>query len=195
MSMINDALKRAKETQPKSTAAAAGPLLEHVNVVRPARRPDLLLPLLVAVILLLAAVLFGLWWHSDLGVVMVRAKSLPEPVQPIHVAEISKPAPVIAPPVVMASPTNLIANVTNGTNATNALSPNVVLAAVEPPKPPPITYKLQSIFYRPNNPSAVINGKTLYLGSKVGEAHVLAIGKESATIVTASGQTILLELP
>jgi hypothetical protein len=183
MSMINDALKRAKETQPKSTAAAEGPPLQHVNVVRPARRPDLLLPLLVAVILLLAALLFGLW-----------SKSLPE-VQPVQVAEISKPVPVIAPP------TNLMANLTNGTNATNAsnatntISTNVVLAVMEPPKPPPITYKLQSIFYRPNNPSAVINGKTLYLGSKVGEAHVLAIGKESATIVTASGQTILLELP
>src|ERR1700728_2415670 len=98
MSMINDALKRAKETQPKNTAAE-GPPLQHVNVVRPARRPDLLLPLLVAVILLLAAVLFGLWWHSDMGVVMVRAKSLPEPVQPVHLAEISKPAPVIASPV------------------------------------------------------------------------------------------------
>jgi hypothetical protein len=140
-------------------------------------------------------VLFGLWWHSDLGVVMVRAKSLPEPAQPVHVAEISKPAPVIAPSVVATPPTNLIANLTNGTNATNAISTNVVLAALEPAKPQPITYRLQSIFYRPNNPSAVINGKTLYLGSKVGEAHVLAIGKESATIVTASGQTILLELP
>src|SRR5882762_9309908 len=161
MSLINDALKRAKETQPKNEAPAAGPNLRPVDGARADGRADLLLPLLVSVILLLAAVLFGLWWHSGMGVVMVRAKTTPETEQPVHIAEVSKPA--VVPPVAV-TPTNINANATNVGNTTSApnamisISTNVVMAAVEPPKPPPITYKLQSIFYRPGNPSAVING-------------------------------------
>jgi hypothetical protein len=54
---------------------------------------------------------------------------------------------------------------------------------------------LQSIFYFSQNPSAVINSKTVFVGSRVGEARVLAISKESATIVLLSGQTNVLELP
>src|SRR5271165_7164921 len=108
MSLINDALKRAKETQPKGGAPAAGPALRPVNAPRAERRTDYLLPLLVAIILLLAAVLFALWWQSGLGVVKVRAKSLPEAAQQIPLAENPKPAPRItampAPALPVATP-------------------------------------------------------------------------------------------
>jgi cytoskeletal protein RodZ len=194
MSLINDALKRARETQPKSDAPSSSPAMRPVDAARPERRPDFLLPLLVVVILLLALVLFSLWWRGGLGVVTVRAKSLPETVQPVQV--IAQPAPVT--PSLSASVNGT--DMTNATDAkleataTNAALTNVV-AVVEPPKPPPITYKLQSVFYRPGSPAAVINGKLVYRGDRIGDAHVVAIGPESATIVTASGETNLLELP
>ncbi len=62
MSLINDALKRAKETQPQSVAAA-GPSLQPVLTAQRAR-PDFLLPMLALVILLLAGLLFWAWSHG-----------------------------------------------------------------------------------------------------------------------------------
>jgi hypothetical protein len=176
MSLINDALKRAKETQPQGVAAA-GPSLQPVLTAQRAR-PDFLLPMLALVILLLAALLFWAWSHG-VEVVKVRANSFPVAVTPSPVAEPSPVAP--ANPVVAAAAVEPM---------TNAV---VAAPVVEPVKP--VTYKLQSIFYFAKNPSAVINGKTVYAGSRVGEAHVVAIGKESATIMLATGETQLLELP
>ncbi len=36
-------------------------------------------------------------------------------------------------------------------------------------------YKLQGIFYKRNNPSAAINGRTVFVGGRVGDARVTAI--------------------
>jgi hypothetical protein len=59
-------------------------------------------------------------------------------------------------------------------------------------KPAP---KLQAIVYNPRNPSATINGKTVFVGEKVGEWKVAAIDKESATLVGLSGgETNILRL-
>ncbi len=73
---------------------------------------------------------------------------------------------------------------------TNAI---VAEPVVEPVKP--VAYKLQSIFYFAKNPAAMINGKTVFVGNRVGEARVVAIGKESAMIMLTTGETQVLELP
>jgi hypothetical protein len=131
-----------------------------------------------------------------------------ESLQPIPIAELPKPAPAItaapapapALPVATAPETTVKPSETSATNGavtaattTNLITTNVVVAA-QPPKPTPITYKLQGIFYRPGSSSAVINGKTVFPGSHVGDAVVLAIGPGLAKILTASGETNVLEL-
>jgi hypothetical protein len=88
-------------------------------------------------------------------------------------------APVSPPPVV----------------TSNASSAATNIAELPAPKPPPPAFKLQSIFYSPRNPSVVINGKILFIGDRVGEARVISIRQDSATIVTSAGKTNLLELP
>jgi len=81
------------------------------------------------------------------------------------------------------------------TNAPAASEPAINAPAVaEPPKPLPPVFRLQSIFFRAKNPSAVINGKTLFLGGRVGDARIVAIDQESATIVTSAGKTNVLLL-
>jgi hypothetical protein len=60
-----------------------------------------------------------------------------------------------------------------------------------PPKTPPL--RLQAIVFNPKQPSALISGKTVFVGDKLGDTRVVAIDRESATLVK-SGQTNVLSL-
>ncbi len=59
------------------------------------------------------------------------------------------------------------------------------------PKPAPL--RLQAIMFDPTRPSAMIGGKTLFVGEKVGEWRLVAIDRESATL-TGGGKTKVLAL-
>jgi hypothetical protein len=52
---------------------------------------------------------------------------------------------------------------------------------------------LQAIIFNPKRPSAMIGGKTLFIGDKVGDLRVVAIDKNSATLA-GGGQTNVLTL-
>jgi hypothetical protein len=69
----------------------------------------------------------------------------------------------------------------------------VALPTVERPPPPPLP-KLQGIFYRPERPAALLNGKTVLIGGMSGEYRVVAISQQSATVERA-GQTNVLKMP
>jgi len=58
---------------------------------------------------------------------------------------------------------------------------------------PPVWPKLQGIFYATRNPSAVLNGKSVFIGGRVGEFVVAAIERQSVTVVGA-GLTNVLSL-
>jgi hypothetical protein len=71
-----------------------------------------------------------------------------------------------------------------------------------PPAPPPVIHassvrfpplRLQSIFYRPSNPSVIINGKTLFVTDEINGVTVADIQPSSVTLVL-SGQTNILTL-
>jgi hypothetical protein len=51
--------------------------------------------------------------------------------------------------------------------------------------------RLQGIFFHATRPSAIMNGKSVFVGDKVGEFRVTAITRDSATVVGA-GQTNIL---
>jgi hypothetical protein len=60
--------------------------------------------------------------------------------------------------------------------------------------PPGIAWpKLQGIFYRPDRPSALLNGRTFLVGERSGDCLVLAIDRQSVTLVSA-GQTNVLRM-
>ncbi len=67
------------------------------------------------------------------------------------------------------------------------------MAPTNTPSAKPALPKLQGIVFNPRRPSAVINGKTLFLGDRVAGFRVVAIGPDSATLVSG-GQTNVLML-
>jgi hypothetical protein len=64
----------------------------------------------------------------------------------------------------------------------------------DPTETPGATLKLQAIFYRPNNPTAIISSKSVSRGDLVLGARVLRIDRESV-VLWVNGQTNVLTLP
>jgi len=80
-----------------------------------------------------------------------------------------------------------------GAEAAVQQSAPVSVPVIEPaPKPAPP--RLQAIVFRRTRPSAMISGKTLFVGDKFGDLRVVAISPDSATLV-GGGQTNVLILP
>lgn len=210
MSLINDALKRAKQTQKNNPAPP--PDLQF-RPADPSQRqssgPPVLLIVAVVVILALAG-LFAVVLLQKRATVrpVADAKQLTAPVtqatapsasaptanpvptaQPALVTRPPKPAPAVAPPSATVEPatrTNTAASAAPIDSATN-----ITVAAADPTPAKPALPKLQGIFYRPERPSAVLNGKNVFIGSRVGEFQVLAITQESVTIGSATQTNVL----
>ncbi len=181
MSLINDALKRARNERPNDADSFTAPARPPLEKIRQKRSlTSLLPPICLALLLIGAGLLLWQWFKSRGEDLNIRANGpsqatpVAQPAQAVPAATPTNAAPDIAP--------SIAATATNQTSA------------VESPKPEPMTYQLQSIFYRAKNPSAVINGKTVFLGERVGGAKVLAIDKDSVTILLPNRQTNVLDL-
>ncbi len=232
MSLINDALKRAKQAQQKG--AVPLPVTAPTSALRaaePAYRQEpgtgIVLPL--ALVVLMAAIGLIIWLVMSARVpsrsptTIVRARPAPATAASRVNAQPQPKAMPIAP----AAPPTAVAvepsaspatKVVDSTVALNASAANVAAAATtvetqsppgqsgtlstlsapatvgSGPPPPPALPKLQGVFYRPQRPAALVNGKMVLIGSTVGEHRVLAIGERTVTIARA-GQTNVLEMP
>ena len=51
-------------------------------------------------------------------------------------------------------------------------------------------FKVQGIFYQ-KNPSAIVNGKTVFVGDRVGHAKVVSIEREAVTLETSEQKVVL----
>jgi hypothetical protein len=121
------------------------------------------------------------------------------PLAPAPVAVV--PTPATAPEPAPVAETKLAANVAAPANDAVATSatfvqekPQATVPVAEPPPPKPAPPKLQAIVYRRTRPSAMISGKTLFVGDKFGDWRLVAISEESATLV-GGGLTNVLVLP
>ncbi|MDB6020079.1 MAG: hypothetical protein JWR19_4568 [Pedosphaera sp.] len=187
MSLINEALKRAKEAE-AGNRSSASPAARPMEAAHSPDSGGYWLPILMGVVLLVSGVLMWQWLGSG-GAMQVRARSNPAPTTPAVAVPVSSVAAVpVATPTIGVSSNTVAVAATTDVEATNTVT-------VAEAKPQPVTYKLQSVFFRPNNPEAVINGKLVFIGSRVGDARVVAIAREAATVVTSAGQTNVLELP
>jgi hypothetical protein len=179
MSLINDALKRAKQAHTENPPPTPDMPLRPAEAAPHQNSKFPVLPLaLIAMALVLGVGLIILALQTwDAAPQIVQANE----------QETTSPAQVAAPPATL---TPAVAPIDSSSEATAA----VPAAPPEPPKP--VLPKLQGIFYSPSRPSAVVNGKTVYIGSRVGEARdfvVLEIGRDSVTVASGS-QTNLLVL-
>jgi len=207
MSLINDALKRAKQAQKQDPppAVPGAPLRPAEIAARRAPTVGILWLLLGALLLgVTAAVLFFLVLRGGkTGAPTIAQRNTPpatatpvkpappaEPIKSPAVTAAPKPAPIsppAEPPVVTTpappAPTTAPVTPAETTPLTNAPAPVVVAAPALP--------KLQGILYRSDRPSALLNGKTVFVGSRSGEFQVVAITQESVTVVRAGTTNVL----
>jgi len=72
--------------------------------------------------------------------------------------------------------------------------PEIPERSLAPAPLPPAAFpqlKLQGIYYRKNNPAAVIDGKTLYRGDRLKGGRIVAISPQSVTL-EFDGQRVTL---
>lgn len=216
MSLINDALKRAKQAQQKQPPpATAGAPLRAVEAPRPARASrSLLLPVLLAALLMLVAVLVAVFvlvigrgsgrnqMAKPVSPQTTPTSTQPAAAKPTVVALPPKPTtetPAVAAAKVAAPPPKPV--VTNPVVPVAETPPAQTVAKVEPPKPPAVVNvppppplpKLQGILFNPARPTALFNGKSVIVGGRIGEYTVVSITRQ-AVAVERAGRTNLLTM-
>lgn len=244
MSLINDALKRAKHAQPKRPPLATpGPAMRPVEPVRRSDSgPGILMPLVLVALVGVGG--FMIWFAVQSGSVnkssstrvtkvapvgerrmIVGRKTTTTPPNgedktdfpnqqnsisshtiksspPIATVTAPKPDSSLAEPVANVSPvptpapssSQSVAQPMEAVPAATQLVAVIVPATTASNAPPPPLPKLQGIFYRPDRPAALLNGKTVLVGSTSGEYRVVAISQQGITVVRA-GQTNVLSMP
>jgi hypothetical protein len=217
MSLINDALKRAQSKPPPPPGSDAA--MRPADVRTPALWPVIVLP--IALFLIFGVGGWFLWRGLEASrrqrasnetsasepakalatVIAARenkaarppdaqttkpadaAAAVAEPAPPPKPVDPPKPVTLVAPPPAVAA-----------TNPPPPAVPGSVTSLAVPAKVLQPTLKLQGIFYRPSNPSVVINSKTLFLGEVIENTRVVAIDRSSVTL-ESGGQTYVLTLP
>jgi len=165
MSLINDALKKASQTPTPTTPAPTKEPL-HVATHTPAPRwPLFVVPPLVAVVFAAGTFMVMRGWQGSRTVSAKETQVETASALP-STTPVAAPAPKPEPPV------------TNAVAAVPASFPDL---------------KLQGVIWSPSRPSAVINGKSVFVGEKVERAVVTAIEQESVT-VTLNGEERVLTL-
>ena len=209
MSLINDALRRAKDAQQQTPPLPAPDLpFRPVDPAQAASRRSfsLLLPAALTIAALFLLIFVWEWTraggaatHSEVNARTARAPHATTPASTLA----TQPAPVQEPVSPPSPATDAAAPVATDdtTAATNAPvadaqdSEGTNTTAMTPPAPPkPAPLRLQAIIFTPRRPSAMISGRTLFIGDKLGDLRVVAIDKDSATLAGA-GQTNILSLP
>jgi hypothetical protein len=212
MSLINDALKRARQAQTQAPPSVSpGPQLRPVEPrAQSVRKGGLILPLFIAGIVALALFLL---WNQFRGTSKVETTSIvpmkenrtahpapnlrpdPEKVRastalPPPVSVVPKPNPpesVQGPATGSQTETNLPVPAT-----TSKPSPSENVTPSEKPAVPAATpLKLEGILFHPANPAAMIAGKTLFINDKLGDWRVVAITRDSATLSNAGHTNVL----
>ena len=165
MSLVNDALKRAKQAQKENPPP--NPELAF-RPVEPANEGQTGSPLLFigAFVGLVAVVVVG-------GLLIWSLTSKQGPDLHAEARPVAEPVPVVVPPQPVVTPPV----VTNS-------QPEVV----EPPKP---ELKLQGIFFNPTRPSAVVNERTVYVGDRVSGMHVRAITPKEVVLASSTETNVL----
>lgn len=210
MSLINDALKRAKQAP-----ATPVPNLQFRPADPPpaaSARPGVLWPIVLTGAGLL--ILVFVWHFSRPGAspAMAQAAAVvsPEPAAPAPAqietsaaanaatsSERRAPAEQPGPAHQASVPTPAVTALSNNASTTPVAEavPAVTPTTNSPSSvaPPPPAFKLQGIVFNPRMPSAVVNGRTLFIGDRIRDFHVKTITQDSVTLVGAT-QTKVLSL-
>ena len=182
MSLINDALKRARESQRNIPPSGAPPL---PPVESPARGGAGWMLAAAAILFLAAACLF-------IGPSLFGRK--PSPAETAKAAEVSTlpSAPVLtaAAPVSVVAPAPVSIPPPVATPASNAVAPSATNShQTNPPPAAPMERlpKVQGIIFNAAHPLEIVNGKTVNVGDRVGDFQVRQILKNSVVFQRQDG--------
>jgi hypothetical protein len=184
MSLVNDALQRAKQHTAQPVPVSNLQLLPAESAAKETqpfvRRFPLVLTMLV--IVAVALVITGFFRRGDDGEMPAVSASVVK-TEPVALALPKTSAPSVEAP---GSSPAMEAKVEVPSAPTNPPAMMAQIAALRPLPP-----KLQAIFFNKAQPSAMINGRTLYVGSRLGNFQVSAITPTSATLVSDTKTNIL----
>jgi len=187
MSLINDALRRAKQAQPDAPRPTISGLSLHP--VESSRRPGFMIPVItlaaVALVLLLGWRVFlkgsPAQSQSHFSPSLASdpagrpAEQLVAKAAPAPAVADAQPQPTSAPstaaePPAAASVASVTASTPSAPASTSAVqsAPSGVVAdaptaSEAPPAPKPAPLKLQGILFDPAHPAAMISGRTLFI--------------------------------
>jgi hypothetical protein len=205
MSLINDALKRARDADRRRRSAPASAPLEPAD---PATKPKSTrwLVLAVAVALGLSLWSFSRWASTAPPPPQAQLANAPESptttpptsepttaVEPSLSSSTPPPDPLSTPqssapvapddsqaPAPIEAPTQALSTDPPNTSPTN----ETPRSNIDPPPPstPEVELRLQSIIYRLRNPTAVINGQWLHEGDTIADARIIKIEPHQVTL-------------
>jgi len=166
MSLINDALKRAKRSQQQRPpeSPATPPLPPPMAPVQSESHSNT--GWIFLVILLIAIACFFI------GMAIATRKPVMETTVVTNIVQVA--AAPVAPKIIPVQ-----------TNA--APAPAATL-------PPPSPLRLEGIFYNAVAPQAIVNGQTVYAGSSVDGFRVTKISKDTVSLVAPNGAERILAL-
>jgi predicted DNA-binding transcriptional regulator YafY len=171
MSLINDALKRAQESQQKNPPP-------HLPPIPPAENKSgggkSFLPALIIVLIFAAGIFIGLAVSHN-SQRRAQAQRLNTQVNLVSLVPTSAPTQkveALVPTIPKSKPTNAIAAVSN---------------SVE-------TLKVQGIVYDLKRPWAIVAGKTVFVGDKVRDFRVTRISKDAVTLQANDGSITNLKV-
>lgn len=190
MSLINDALKRAKQTQAETPTPQ--PTLEF-RPVEPAQSEGRGMGVLLMSVALIVVAIIGIggalvWFKTQKKTTAldVQARVVQQRSATTDAASSTSPISIVQPTVVTESIQTPVVDVVDEGGVTNeaVTAATADVAKVEPPN-------LQGIFFNPKNPSAIVNRKTVYLGDRVAGFFVLGISPSAVTLVNAAMTNVL----
>ena len=181
MSLINDALRRATNQETKRDP---NELPAMQPTFRPVRTGGPGFSIFVVCFLLAAALTLGAWFYYKRGLAAAKPAASPKPAPAANANPLERASQSLG------AVENLNKEGASAAESMHAGTPTAVNptpAIGTPTAPVAITTgaggpKLQGIFYSPNNPSVIINGKSLKVGDEVDGVKVVAITEKSVRI-------------
>jgi len=179
MSLINDALKQAKQLQKTDPPPAGGTPLLHVE----SNTPNIvawMLPVIIIILVVVACFVLGLGLAQHTVTTIIET---PEPNVTQQEIELPEDAQLIPMSTATSAPVPGSSETNAAATATNTAGP------VDPELP-----TLQGIAYDPKKPWAILSGQTVYIGGTIGAYRVKAISKFTVTVVGPSGKPVVISL-
>ncbi|MEI6193180.1 MAG: hypothetical protein WCS42_02500 [Verrucomicrobiota bacterium] len=183
MSLINDALKRAQESQRPNIPSSVSSI--RTIDARPKPRPFISRMLVIVIFLLLSAA-FAFIGLAMTGRLAKKTIAAPQVSPKVALAAVSPPSQPLPTPVAALVPAPVVPS-----PAAPAAMPKPAPAVAPTPLILPDTLHVQGVAYDPVRPWAIVSGRTVYVGDQVKGVRVIGITKDSVTF-GSHGQTNLL---